>query len=218
MTRSTPLIKICGTTSPRDAQWAAQAGADYLGIVVEHPPSPRSLPLEEAVAVAAATTLPVVAVTVNLPLQRLLRIHRVLRPAALQLHGDETAELVRALRAVGITVWGVAGGTSATARRRATELVDAGATAIVVDARAVHAGATIYGGTGETADWSVARELAEAGRRVILAGGLTPRNVAQAIAEAQPWMVDVVSGVETAKGRKDETKIRAFVAAARAES
>ncbi len=214
--RSTaPLVKICGTTSPRDAICAADAGADYLGIIVEHPPSPRSVSLEQAVEIAASVSIPVVAVVVNLPLSRLLEIAGVLLPAAIQLHGDEDVEIVSALCAQKIAVWGVAAGVGEAVSQRAGVLLRAGSEAIVVDARAADSQTIVYGGTGHISDWSVARKLAQDGNRVILAGGLAPKNVARAIAEVRPWMVDVVSGVEFEKGRKDEREVRAFMAAVR---
>lgn len=212
------LVKICGNTSVADARLALRAGADYLGVILEHPPSPRNVSLEDARRIAAAVDRPVVAVTVNLPLERLLHIHKMLQPAALQLHGDEPVELVRALKARDITVWAVAAGDTAAVRRRAVELWEAGTDAIQVDARAVADTGTIYGGTGQTSDWDAARALVAGGLRVVLAGGLTPENVAQAVRTVQPWMVDVISGVEAAKGVKDASKVERFVEAARSQT
>jgi len=219
------LIKICGTTSVGDAQLAARAGADYLGVIVEHAPSPRSVSLENARAIFAATELPVAAVTVNRDREFLLRIQRELQPAALQLHGDESPSLVRELVASGATIW-----AACENRARATEMRDAGASAILIDARQKQNDEVIYGGTGARSDWNLARELVQSGlaqsrpgesqigesrARVILAGGLNPESVGAAIEFVNPWMVDVVSGVEKKKGEKDAAKLNDFIAAAR---
>ena len=210
-----PLVKICVNTSVEDAQMAARAGADYLGVIVEHAPSPRNVSLIRAQQIVAAVSTPVVAVTVNLSFERLLQIHEQLQPAALQLHGDESPELVRRLKAQGVLIWAVAAGDPEIVRQRALELTDAGADAVLLDARATSPNGIIYGGTGQVGDWDVARELVQSGMRVILAGGLTPENVADAISTASPWMVDVGSGVEARKGVKDEAKVRRFIEAAR---
>jgi phosphoribosylanthranilate isomerase len=210
------LVKICGNTSVADAQMAARAGADYLGVIVEHQPSPRSTSLERAREIRAATACPIVAVTVNLTLDRLLHIADVLQPAALQLHGDERAEMVRQLKSHGLTVWAACAGEAQALRRRALEMTEAGASAILMDARATgESGGIVYGGTGHLGDWQTARALMEDGLHVILAGGLNPTNVAEAIDAVQPWMVDVVSGVEASKGIKDPLKVRRFIESAR---
>jgi phosphoribosylanthranilate isomerase len=211
------LIKICGTTSLEDARMAAHAGADFVGVIVEHAPSPRNVALDLAGRIGAAVAVPLVAVTVNLSLDRLLHIHEVLRPAVLQLHGDETPQLVRRITARGLRVWAVAAGEVTAVRQRALDLTEAGAEAILVDARATSAGGTVYGGTGRRSDWESARALVEAGGRVILAGGLTPQNVAPAVRAVRPWMVDVVSGVEARPGAKDPCKVHRFIEAVRGE-
>ena len=209
------LIKICGCTSVHDAELAAQAGAEYSGIIVEHAPSPRNVDLTTATQIAAAIEIPTVAVTVNKSLEQLLHIHRVLQPAVLQLHGDEPLELIRELKSHGLTIWAVASGESEAVRRRAYTATEAGADAVLVDARSTSDSGIIYGGTGHTSDWNVARELVDAGLRVVLAGGLSPENVVDAIEQVRPWMVDVISGVEASKGVKDADKVRRFVSAAR---
>jgi phosphoribosylanthranilate isomerase len=210
------LVKICGTTSTRDALLAQNAGADFLGVILSHPPSPRHVEIETARAIADAGSTPVVAVTVNLSLSQLLHINEILAPHALQLHGDEAPELVEKLAARGLTVWAAIGGEDAS--ERGSTLLAAGAEALLIDARGVGtAGEKIYGGTGRRSDWNLAREFSDSGARVILSGGLDPENVAEAIQFVNPWLVDCVSGVEEKPGVKDADKVRRFVAAARIE-
>lgn len=209
------LVKICGTTNASDAQFSAAAGADYVGMVVAHPASPRSITLEKVAALATATSLISVAVTVNLDLVRLLRIGDILsagrRCGVLQLHGDEEPELVTQLVERGETVWTAIHGNREEVLRRAEDLTEAGSSALLLDARTRLEEGTIYGGTGQNSDWALARELVDLGYRVVLAGGLSPENVAEAVAAVRPWMVDVVSGVEASKGVKDPEKVKDFV-------
>jgi phosphoribosylanthranilate isomerase len=209
------LVKICGTTSVADAQLAASAGADYLGIIVEHAPSPRSVFLQTAREIAAATHLPAVAVTVNQRLCELLSLADALQPTVLQLHGDESVQLVRDLKRHDLTVWVACSGNAEETKRRALAMTDAGADAVLIDARITTPDGVIYGGTGHKADWNCARELVEYKLRVILAGGLDPDNVPEAIQYVQPWMVDVISGIEARKGVKDAAKVQRFVEAAK---
>ncbi len=208
------LVKICGTTSVHDALLAQDADADFLGVILLHPPSPRNVSLETARAIRDAVSTPLVAVTVNLPLAELLSLDELLQPHALQLHGDESPELVAQLTNHGLKTWCAVGGENA--HERASHLLSAGAEAILIDSRsATKSGETIYGGTGKRSDWNVARELSESGARVILSGGLSPENVVQAIREVQPWLVDTVSGVEEKPGIKGGEKIRDFVRVAK---
>jgi phosphoribosylanthranilate isomerase len=210
------LVKICGTASVADAQLAAYAGADYLGIIVDHPPSPRSVSLHRAQEIAVSTHLPAVAVTVNQELCQLLSLSDALQPTALQLHGDENVQMVRDLKRHDLTVWVACSGTSEEIKRRALAMTDAGADAVLIDARISSPDGIVYGGTGHLADWNCARELVERKLRVILAGGLNPENVAEAIEFVRPWMVDVISSVEAQKGVKDAAKLQQFVEAAKA--
>ncbi|HEX8464937.1 MAG TPA: phosphoribosylanthranilate isomerase [Abditibacterium sp.] len=203
--------KICGTTSLGDAQLAREAGADFLGVILHHPASPRHVSLEVARQISDSVSLSVVALGVNQSLETWLHIAEALRPVALQLHGDEAPELVAALAARGFSVWKAIAGDENALLAQARLFSQAGAKAIVVDAREIAPGGTIYGGTGHLADWNGARRLVELGFRVVLAGGLDPDNVARAVETVQPWGVDVVSGVEASKGRKDAAKVRDFV-------
>lgn len=214
------FLKICGTTTLADAQISACAGANALGVIVRHASSPRHVETEAARAIAggvaaSGVSVPVVAVSVNQTLEELEQIALELNPLALQLHGDETPELVRELVARGHVVWKALSGDAATLTQQARIYTDAGAAALVIDAREISSSGTVYGGTGHLADWNAARVLVDEGFRIILAGGLTPDNVACAIEIVRPWGVDVVSGVEARKGVKDEAKIKRFVSAAR---
>lgn len=204
------FLKICGTTTVADAEVSACALPDALGIIVRHAASPRHVEAEVARAIARGAGVPVVAVSVNQSLQSLEQIAAELNPLALQLHGDESPALVGELVARGYTVWKAISGDAATLLHQARIYTDVGAAALVVDAREVNASGVVYGGTGQLADWTTARALVDEGFRVILAGGLTPDNVARAIATVRPWGVDVVSGVEARKGVKDATKVDEF--------
>jgi phosphoribosylanthranilate isomerase len=207
MPTHSPLIKICANTSETDLQLAADAGADFAGMIVNFLPSPRHVPLEKARQMKSP--LPLIAVTVNLSLEELLKIHRTLNPYAMQLHGDETADIIRELSQHNIRVWKAVSGADAWGM--AQTAIAAGAEAVLVDSRAQSHDQTIYGGTGLRSDWELAKELIAAGHKVILAGGLEPENVSQASQEVQPWMLDVVSGVEQRPGVKDAEKVKAFV-------
>jgi phosphoribosylanthranilate isomerase len=211
MSANSPFIKICANTSETDLRLAAEAGADFAGMIINFPPSPRHVPLEKAKQMKSP--LPLIAVTVNLSLQELLEIHRELNPYAMQLHGDESAEIIRGLTQQKIRVWKAVSGEDAW--EMAQTAIAAGAEAVLVDSRAQSHNQTIYGGTGVRSDWELAKELIAQNYNVILAGGLDPDNALQASREVQPWMLDVVSGVEQRPGVKDAKKVKAFVQAVR---
>ena len=200
-------VKICGNTNRDDVLAAARAGADFVGVIVDFPPSPRNVTLaiaRDLRAAAREANVAFVLLSVNLPIEHLRHLREELRPDILQLHGDETPEFVAELKRDEGTIW-----TAVLDATRAAALLAAGADAVLVDARAVSDSGTVYGGTGQTSDWSLARELVASGARAILAGGLTPENVAEAVESVRPWAVDAVSGVEASKGVKDHAKIKA---------
>lgn len=195
-------IKICGVTTPTDARLAAEAGADAVGINF-HPPSPRSVgPLMAAeIAAALPPFVAAVGVFVDPDADRVRRILDRVRLEALQFSGDESAEFCRAF---GIPYVKVAG--------MAPDLDFAAFEARYPDAQAflldTH-DAELAGGTGRSFDWS---SWPDSDRRLILAGGLDPDNVAAAVSATHPYAVDVASGVEgDVKGRKDAALVRRFV-------
>ena len=204
-------IKICGITNLEDALMAVEAGADALGFVF-YTQSPRCI--EPAVAKRIIAQLPPfvlpVGVFVNHEQETIRNIYNECGLAFAQLHGDESPAfcetlgrpVLRALRL----------------RDRGSLLALAeykgrmGVRGFVVDAFSSEA----YGGTGQTANWSLAREVAKAAP-ILLAGGLTPSNVQEAVRQVQPYGVDVSSGVEDRPGKKDPKKIRALTQAVRLE-
>lgn len=198
-------VKICGITNADDALHAAACGADALGLVF-YPGSPRCVTPEQARAICAALPPFVsrVGLFVNETPERIRAIAGACGLDVLQLHGDEAPQecLLPPYR----VVKGVRPRTAADLAALAAYPV----AALLVDAAVPGQ----FGGTGQRADWALAAQLAAA-HRVVLAGGLTPANVAAAVRAVRPYAVDVASGVEAAPGRKDPDKVAAFIRAAR---
>jgi len=213
-------IKICGITNIEDARCAAEAGAEFLGFIF-YPPSPRNVSVVEAGRIVrsvrqafGAESPTFVGVFVD---ESPAGVRAAIEGAGLdlvQLHGHEPPEMVRALQPFAFKAL----------RPRTLEEVEAAfdtyrdvvpqqgkVPQFLIDAYDPDR----YGGTGERADGQIARRLA--GQcRLMLAGGLTPETVGAAIEQVRPWGVDVSSGVEREKGRKDHARVRAFVDAVRA--
>jgi len=201
-------VKICGITRPEDAVAAAQAGADAIGLVFAD--SPRRVSESQAAAVLAALPPLVtpVALFVDASVERVRGVCGALGVRTVQLHGDEPPEVARELAAEGLCVLkAFRVGQAADLEGMAGYPADA----FLLDSRVPGRA----GGTGVAFDWRLAQQ-AEAARPIILAGGLSPENVAEAVARVRPYAVDVSSGVESAPGVKDAERVRAFVSAARA--
>jgi len=203
-------VKICGLTTVEDAQAAAAAGADMIGFVFA--PSPRQVDAAQAAGIAAVLPPFVlrVGVFVDADYDTICRTAAQARLDALQLHGSENNALLERLRRDGHRV-------IKAVRVRDEASLD-GIADIVADALLLDAGGGARaGGTGRTFDWRLAclakERLREQGRSVplILAGGLRPDNVADALRQAVPDGVDVSSGVEQAPGRKCPQRMREFV-------
>jgi phosphoribosylanthranilate isomerase len=205
-------VKICGLTSHEDALAAVEAGADFLGFNTWSG-TKRFIDLEKAANWIATLPRPArrVALLVNAPRAEVERIAALPFIDALQLHGDEDAAFC---------AWAASLGRPMI---KAIRLRDAGAIAdaanfstrhVLLDAHV----AGEFGGTGARADLELVRRF-KAGHPALhlwLAGGLNPENVAAAVREVRPAVVDVSSGVESAPGRKDPEKMRAFIGAVRA--
>jgi phosphoribosylanthranilate isomerase len=212
-TAGTTGTKICGLTNEADLAAAVDAGADAVGFVVGvSVDSPREIAPERARELVAAVPPSVSSVVVTMAdaadaTERAVSLVEEANPDALQVHAASPEE-VASIR-VAITVPVIA---AIDARADSAEFSEA-ADALLVDSLDA-AGA---GGTGETGDWERAREIvAESTVPVILAGGLDPENLSRAVERAQPFAVDVASGVEKHGGVKDHDAVRAFVARATA--
>jgi phosphoribosylanthranilate isomerase len=207
-------IKICGVTNVVDARAAAHLGVDALGLNF-YPPSPRAI--DSLAANDILRELPpfldVVGVFVNEPMRDVfLRLQTLSRIRGIQWHG-QNREVSDVYPYHLIAAFPVQDANSLTAIRRyldTCKLVSALPSAILLDGHAAGA----HGGTGQTAPWKLLATF-RPGIPIILAGGLTPENVAEAVRIVQPWGVDVASGVEHSPGRKDAEKMRRFVEAAR---
>lgn len=217
---NTPLIKICGVRSPEIARVVADNGADLMGLIFA--PARRQVTEEQARRIVAglhgsgAGRVPmVVGVFVNESVNEMNRLTDSVGLDYIQLSGDEPAEIQCALNRPVIRALRLPTGmTPAEARNLAEEYLDCPtpAMALLLDTHVTGS----YGGNGIPGDWNIARGLAER-YPVLLAGGLRPETVDEAIRTVRPFGVDVSSGVET-DGAKDASKITQFIAAARAVS
>lgn len=197
------FVKICGTTTEEDALLAVAMGADAVGFIFA--PSPRQVAATRVRDIVGRLPREILTVGVfrDAAPEQVLETMQECRLQAAQLHGHETAEESRWLaERVPYLIQAFPAGSP-----ELKHVDDYGANAVLVDSATP--------GSGEVFDWSLA-EGAPSHRKVILAGGLTPENVGDAVRRVQPWGVDVVTGVESSPGRKDAPKLRAFVAAARA--
>jgi phosphoribosylanthranilate isomerase len=214
-TQTVVAVKICGVTRVDDALACAAAGVQWIGLNF-HPGSPRFIQPEDAAIIIAALprSITAVGVFVDRPVGEVAALADRLGLTIVQLHGQESPEdllalghlqIIRSFRLKSACDW--SGVNAFMAQALATgRLPDA----ILIDAYV----AGQAGGTGAT----VASDILDCIPplpRLILAGGLTPENVAAKVARVQPWMVDVASGVESSPGRKDPAKVAAFVRAAR---
>jgi len=195
-------IKICGITSPGDAQVAARLGADAIGLVF-YEPSPRHVTIEQARAIAASVPPFVarVALFVNPTREAVRAVLDAVSIDVLQFHGEEDQAFCAGFGTPYLKALRVQKGLNlleclSPYRDAAGWLLDAYRP-------------DYYGGTGETFDWGVIPTGLE--RPVVLSGGLTVANVAEAVRRVRPWAVDVSSGVESTKGVKDVDKIAAFI-------
>ncbi len=210
-------VKICGLTSYEDALVAAEAGADFLGFIIW----PKSKRAVDAATVATIVSRlremedcpTLVGVFVDDSAETVAQTLRTCQLDLAQLHGGEPPSYIgdatsplfgRSYKAIRPQSY-----PEAEADSEWFLPVEASAKAPHMLIDAYHP--VLVGGTGEKSDWQIARQLSEHVPKLLLAGGLTPYNVKQAIIETAAWGVDVASGVEASPGKKDHAKVRAFV-------
>ncbi len=213
------IVKVCGITNFEDACCALDAGADMLGFIF-YPASPRSVRVDTARDIInelrkrtihgeALSATHFVGVFVN---ESVTTMRQVLTDARLdfaQMSGDESLDVLIQMKSRGFKV--VRNASEAHRYSHAVErAIGFDHPEMLPDLLLEADHPTLYGGTGQRAEVTVARDIARA-HRMMLAGGLTPDNIAEAILAAHPWGVDVASGVEARKGKKDAAKVREFV-------
>jgi phosphoribosylanthranilate isomerase len=201
-------VKVCGITNAEDAQAAVQGGADALGFIF-YPGSPRFIEPEAAAEIVREVPpfVATVAVFVDEAFENIQTILDRTRIGIAQLHGQERPDFCHRLRVPVIKAFRVQD------ERSLDALPDyrAAASAFLLDSYVPGQ----HGGTGARFNWNLAVQAKAFGAPIVLAGGLTVRNIADAVAKVSPYGVDVSSGVEVSPGRKDHLKLRDFIALAR---
>jgi phosphoribosylanthranilate isomerase len=198
------IVKICGITTAEDALAALDASADLVGLNF-YPGSPRYLRLKAATLICNAlpSSIRQVGVFVDPSENEVMQAVDAFGLSSIQLHGTEPPNLLHTLSARMPVI-------KAVRTREQAEAAIAAGCEVLLDSISPQ-----LGGSGQRADWTLAAEIAQLTHRFYLAGGLTPTNVAEVIAQVRPYAVDVCSGVEVLPGRKSLEKMQAFVAAAK---
>lgn len=196
-------VKICGLTSEDDLAAAIDAGADAIGLLVDVPvDSPREIAPDRAAELAREIPPFVSTVLVTMPesVERTAELARLVEPDVVQVHGTSVGDLAYLTANLDANVICVIDPET-----ERPERYDSVADGLLLDAAKV-------GGTGETHDWDRARELTDSlSSPVMLAGGLTPDNVGDAVRTVEPFAVDVASGVESTGGKKDHSAVESFI-------
>lgn len=207
-------VKICGIQSLEDALACVASGADAIGMLVDVKISPRCITAAKAKTIVAGLPPFVTPVIVMMPssADEVAEAGRLIRPGAIQLHGQESPEMLRRIKSqlpyvrLIKTIHVGAGDEIEKAKS-----YEGCADAILLDTLSPS-----FGGTGKTHDWATSAEIIRTvSMPVLLAGGLSPSNVAEAVRSARPFAVDVSSGVENEERRKDPEKVMAFIARAK---
>ena len=221
-------VKICGTTSVADARMAADAGADYSGVVVEVPFSERSVSINAAAEIARQTPISTVILVFDRPTDWVIEAAVQIKPFAIQLLGHEPPAQVAELKGtLTCEVWKslflpTENDPAAEEKAIFTQIeahIDAGADALLFDTADFSNGQARFGGTGKQSDWNLSAQLIQACEvPAFLSGGIRPENVRTAIETVCPYGVDLCSGVEASKGVRDRQKLEQLMEHARAVS
>lgn len=199
-------VKICGITNLKDALLAAKFGADALGFNF-YPKSPRYVSPEKTKEIVGQLPREIlkVGVFVNENSDAIAEIARVAKLDAIQLHGEETPEFARRVKAK--TSLEIIKAFRVSEGFKPEDVLQYEADAVLLDAYSRHE----HGGTGETFDWEIAKKVQEIFPKMYLAGGLSIENIERAVLEIKPYGVDACSSLERIKGVKDQAKIENFI-------
>jgi len=205
-------VKICGITNLNDARWAANLGADFVGLNF-YPQSPRKVSLKNAKSIVAEMPpfVKPVGLFVDEPLESIAKIAKSVPLKIVQLHGNESPEYAQQVKALGLTV------IKALGVAKPLEAVELNAYVPFVDYFLFdHKTAELPGGTGQPFDWQWLKDVSFVTKPWFLAGGLTPDNVKDGVLSTKAPGVDVCSGVERAPTRKDYDAMKTFIERVRA--
>jgi phosphoribosylanthranilate isomerase len=214
-------IKICGITGADDARMVSECSIDYLGVLVNVRQSPRSVGIEAASEIIAASKVPVLVLAYDHCIDDLLLVVKALHPAGVQLAGSESERYIASLRdTIDVEIWksvhlparetgnDVSGPLAAQINRFAR----IGVNRVVLDTALSRNTVVLKGGTGQPCDWSIAaRVRKQVDMFLFLAGGIHPGNVREALLQVGPDGVDMSSGVERSIGRKDPALVKSLV-------
>jgi phosphoribosylanthranilate isomerase len=219
-------IKICGITSVADARMLSDTGIDYLGVLVNVRQSPRSVGLETAAEIVAAATVPVMALTYDHPIDDVLQLVRTVRPAGIQLAGTEPEKYIAALRdrldgalwkTVHLPASDAGEGVADELARLINRFSAIGIDRVILDTAIIKGPREMRGGTGQRCDWPTAALIKQrVNTFLFLAGGITPQNVQDAVRQVHPDGIDLSSGVERSRGKKDPALVHRLIEAAAA--
>ncbi len=218
-------IKVCGITTIEDARMADEAGADFLGVIVNVTSSPRSLTVNEAKEIFSCSKIPSILLTYDMPTAKVAVLVSELSPFGVQLAGNETVDDIRMLRkSLNCEIWkSFHIPVTENEEIKVNDIVnkinavkEAGSDRIILDST-VKTGSTLQkGGTGRPFDWSLASAIMKKARSLIfLAGGIKPENVKQAIIQVNPDGIDLSSGVEKSVGKKDLQLLKKLITTVR---
>lgn len=210
---SSTRLKICGNTNSEDVRLVGDSGADYCGILVNVGFSERTLDLPQAAKLAEESKIPTVILLCDPEIALIRAVAAAINPFALQFLGHESPDMIKELKDdIKCQLWKTVHLPGIPGEASCDDYIRAGIDALLVDSVDTSEGFARLGGTGKLADWNAAAEIV---RRVsvpvFLAGGINPANVGKAIAEVRPFGIDLCSGVEKTRGKKDPEKISDLV-------
>jgi phosphoribosylanthranilate isomerase len=206
-------LKICGNTNREDVRLVGDSGADYCGILVDVGFSERTLTLPHAAELAKESKIPVVILMCDPEPELVKEVDAVIKPFAVQLLGHESPEMVKKMKsAVRCQIWKTVHLPVIPEEASPDDYIRAGIDALLIDSFDTSEGFARLGGTGKLADWKAASAIIKtASVPVFLAGGINPENIQKAVAEVRPFGIDLCSGVESTRGKKDPEKLRTLV-------
>lgn len=216
MTHDTPSptrLKICGNTNSEDVRLVGDSGADYCGILVSVGFSERTLTLSQASELAQGSKIPTVILLCDPEFVLVKEVAAKINPFAIQLLGHESPEMVKKMKSeVRCQIWKTIHLPLIPAEASPDDYIHAGIDALLIDSFDTSEGFTRLGGTGKLADWKAAAAIVKtASVPVFLAGGINPENIQKAVTEVRPFGIDLCSGVESSRGKKDPEKLRNLV-------